>query len=287
MRREPTPTRTKRPRGLLMALCLVGATLIQACDEAAAAPPVLQVIASESEGTYTFDMPETVEEGPTRIDFVNNGEEPHHVQLFKLNEGVTIEEVAEGLRSGPEAVLDLGHFEGGTGLVAPHQESQVDAVVDLTAGTYVVVCFVPGPDGAPHLAHGMLRPLEVTEGTPSAAPPEATHQVDLLDYALVLPDELPGDALLEVTNKASMEPHEMIVAPLPEGVSVDDVLASIEAGEPRPSAAVGGMQAIMPGETQHLQLDLEPGEYVVWCEIPSPDGASHAQKGMIRSVTVQ
>jgi hypothetical protein len=50
---------------------------------------------------------------------------------------------------------------------------------------------------------------------------------------------------------------------------------------------VGGTQAIFPGSSQLLQLDLEPGEYVVVCEVPSPgDGQPHHAKGMVRRVTV-
>lgn len=273
-------------RALSAILSLVGLT-IQACAEASAGPPVLEVTASESDGSYSFDLPEVVEAGPTRIHFTNDGGEPHHVQLFKLNDGVSVDEVAASLEAGPEAVLELGHFDGGTGLVAPGAESRADAVVDLSPGMYVVICFVPGPDGSPHLAHGMLRHLEVTGTSRAADPPVATHRVELLDYALSLPEEIPSDALLEVSNTATMEPHEMIVAPLPDNVTVDEVLAAIEQGDTLPVVPLGGVQAIMPGRTQQLQLDLDPGRYVIWCEIPSPDGASHAEKGMIRAVTAR
>jgi hypothetical protein len=35
-------------------------------------------------------------------------------------------------------------------------------VLDLEAGTYEVVCFIPAAeDGQPHFAHGMHRTLEV------------------------------------------------------------------------------------------------------------------------------
>jgi hypothetical protein len=36
---------------------------------------------------------------------------------------------------------------GGTGLVAPGSESQANAVVELTRGTYVLLCLVPDPAG--------------------------------------------------------------------------------------------------------------------------------------------
>jgi hypothetical protein len=35
-------------------------------------------------------------------------------------------------------------------------------LVNLPAGKYTLLCFIPGPDGAPHAAHGMISPFEVT-----------------------------------------------------------------------------------------------------------------------------
>jgi len=116
--------------------------------------------------------------------------------------------------------------------------------------------------------------------------PEAAHSVELIDYGFDLSEELPGDAILQVTNNATMEPHEMIVARLDEGASDEQVVDAIERSDPVPAVPLGGVQAILPGRSQHLQLDLTPGNYVIWCQVPSPDGTAHAAKGMIRTVTV-
>jgi hypothetical protein len=34
--------------------------------------------------------------------------------------------------------------------------------LNLEAGTYVLACFIPSPDGVPHLAKGMLMPIQVS-----------------------------------------------------------------------------------------------------------------------------
>lgn len=104
-------------------------------------------------------------------------------------------------------------------------------------------------------------------------------------YAFDLPRAIDGDAVLRITN-AGTEPHEMTVLRLDDGATADDVSDALAAGAPPPGTAVGGMQALLPGATQQLQLDLEPGEYAVICHVPSPDGTPHHVRGMIRQVTV-
>ena len=78
----------------------------------------------------------------------------------------------------------------------------------------------------------------------------------------------------------------MEVARLDEGSTVDDVARALERGDQPPSTPIGGMQGLLPGASQRLQLDLDPGRYVVICEVPSPDGTPHHAKGMIEEVTI-
>jgi hypothetical protein len=253
--------------------------------------PTLEVVAGEAAtgaAAYSFDMPDEVHAGPTRISLANDGDEPHHAQLFRLADGATVADLRGALTSGgPPAALVHGRFEGGTGLVAPGGSSRADAIVDLAAGTYAFICFVEDAGGAPHLAHGMVEPFEVTGEAAGSSPPPADARGELIDYGFDLPDTLPGDATLAITNAAEAEPHEMIVGRLEGEATADDVAQALDRGEPPPMTPVGGLQAIFPGTTQLLQLDLEPGEYVVVCQVPSPaDGQSHHAKGMIRRLTV-
>jgi uncharacterized cupredoxin-like copper-binding protein len=235
---------------------------------------------------YEFDMPDQVPAGAARLSVTNEGDEEHHAQLFRLDDGATLEELSVALASGgPAAAAAFGAFAGGTGLVAPGSESRADAVVELTPGTYVLLCLVPDAAGAPHLAHGMLRQFEVAETDDPPALPNADADVELVDYAFDLPDTIDGDAALRITNAGS-EPHEMIVLRLDDGATADDVARALADGAPPPGTALGGMQALLPGATQQLQLDLEPGEYAVICHVPSADGTPHHVRGMIRQVTV-
>ena len=38
-------------------------------------------------------------------------------------------------------------------------------LLNLEPGTYTLVCFFPGPDGAPHAANGMIAQFEVVAAT--------------------------------------------------------------------------------------------------------------------------
>lgn len=184
----------------------------------------------------------------------------------------------------------MGTFTGGTGSVGPGGASEADAVVDLMAGNYVFMCFIANDQG-PHVAQGMIQPLTVTGSQAGSSPPTPDGEVELVDYGFDLPDDVSGSDALTITNGADVEVHEMNVLVPQEGVGTEEVLAffAAEGGPagPPPFSAVGGMQALMPGASQALQLGLDPGRYILVCLIPSPsDGVPHAAKGMIQEVTI-
>ena len=92
--------------------------------------------------------------------------ESHDAQLFSLYDDASVDDLAAALATGnPAAALQVGTFGGGPGLVSPGEESRADAIVDLTVGTYALLCFVEDANGEPHLANGMLHPFEVTSAT--------------------------------------------------------------------------------------------------------------------------
>ncbi len=58
---------------------------------------------------------------------------------------------------------------------------------------------------------------------------------------------------------------------------------------PPPFEEAGGIQAMMPGDSGWVRVDLSVGEYGLVCFIPSPvnQGTPHFALGMISSITVQ
>lgn len=112
---------------------------------------------------YAFGGPRTLPPGPTSIAFENRGEVPHEMILVRLKEGVTLEQVMEGVAAGtdPQAFT-----EGGAAIliVGPGETAESRVQVDLLPGrTYALVCnFQDEPDAEPHTALGMVASLEVT-----------------------------------------------------------------------------------------------------------------------------
>jgi len=248
-------------------------------------------MAEDGSMTHRFEPLTGVTAGPAQLNLVNEGMEPHHVQLLKLNEGVTMDDVGAALATGnPGALLQIGSFAGGTGVVDPGSESSADALVDLEEGTYVMLCFIAGPDGVPHLAKGMVEAFEVgpAEGETGELPePDVT--VNMVDFGYDA-DELPAAGVVEVVNASEAQAHEMTLLHLAEGKTGQDVAAYFEGGAqgPPPFSAIGGIQALMPGSSQLLAIeDADPGEYLMICEIPDPaDGVPHSRKGMAMPATV-
>ena len=207
--------------------------------------------------------------------------------------------VIEALPTEGEGAV-FGNFQvstaaGGPSVINPGLKTSV--VLDLAEGQYVLACFLPSPDGVPHLAKGMVSALEVTAAPEDAVDvPEQVASVTLKVFSFTgVPSKLKaGENTIRVVH-AGEEPHEMAVVKL-NGITVEQVgemlsgppPAGAPAGPP-PFEFVGGYQAIMPGDSGWAVLDLEAGEYGLICLIPSPANQfkPHFALGMLASITVE
>ncbi len=115
-------------------------TLLAGCgDEAGGAAddelPVMRVVAGSAgagETEYQFEVPEEVRAGPMRLALSNEGQEPRHTQVFRLDEGATMADLEAALARGEPA----RRWRSGRSLAArdwsrPVWSSHVDAVLDL------------------------------------------------------------------------------------------------------------------------------------------------------------
>lgn len=237
---------------------------------------------------YAFTTPEVLPAGTVRIRLTNDGQEVHHGQLLRLLTGITFEQFTSALETEGQSALRFTSLEGGPGAVDPHATS--DVTLDLKPGNYVLACFVPGPDGVPHLIKGMLKPLQVTtDVVPSGAAPEYSATLTMKDFSFDLPDTLPaGRATYRVVN-AGPQPHELGVLKLGPGKTDADVLAwdSAPSGPP-PFESVGGINGFSADGSGYMTLDFAPGEYLAVCHIPDPiSGVAHLHLGMISHFSVQ
>lgn len=248
-------------------------------------PNALTVAGTE----FGFEVTEGVlTPGTNNITFRNDGAQVHHLQLVQLLEGKTIEDVGPALAASvTEGFPAWMHFAGGVGQVAPGGAGTI--VADIQDGNYVFLCFVPDTDGAPHFAKGMIAAIS-TEGEASEAHlPDATITLNAVDYGFEAPASLKAgeDIVLELTNSGT-ELHEVNLVQLAPGATVQDFLAGLspDATEPPPGLPVGGIQGILPGESQRATLNLEAGNYALICYIPNAAGAPHFALGMATAIEV-
>jgi hypothetical protein len=251
-----------------------------------AALPEIEIDAAD----YSYTAPETVTAGWIRVTLTNSGAEPHHVQFLRLNDGVTVQQFEDALKQAEGPALAMTKQVGGVGAVHPGGSAQ--AVIDLPAGEYVILCLIPSPsDQTAHHAKGMIKSLTVSGEDNRAAEPAASLEIRLKDFMFTMPESLPaGKTVIKVVNDGP-EPHEFNILRLEEGKTVDDVMKFLngEAGGPPPFAPVGGMNGLDVGLSGYAELDLMPGNYVAICNIPSPkgNGAPHFMLGMVQGFTVK
>jgi uncharacterized cupredoxin-like copper-binding protein len=278
-----------------------GAMLLVACQQSAGVPvgaggkAAISVPANPAAAArlvtieasdYAFSTPEAIAGGLVTLRLVNGGHETHHAQLLRLKDGVTLDQLFGAFQSEGEAALRFITAEGGVGAIDPGGAAEV--TVNLTPGQYVLACFLPSPDGTPHLVKGMVKPLKVTAEESGAAAPVAHGTVTLKDFAFEVPVFHGGRGTYRIVNQGQ-QIHEFVVVRLAPGKTADDAARffSAPAGPP-PFQSVGGMNGLDPGRSGYATLDLTPGDYAAICLVPDPaSGTPHVHLGMVKAFTVR
>jgi hypothetical protein len=89
--------------------------------------------------------------------------------------------------------------------------------------------------------------------------------------------------LLHGANQGA-EPHEMVVLKLPEGMTIDQLLADESLFS---QVEFIGQSFFEPGQEGDMALvNLPAGTYTLVCFVTAPDGQPHAAKGMVSEFTV-
>ncbi len=250
------------------------------------APNVLTVTANE----FAFTAPDQVPAGMTTIRLVANGKELHHVQFVKLDSGKTVDDYVQAVGKAmkgeappPAWATDYG------GVNPPVPGGTAEITQQLEPGSYALVCFVPGPDGVPHIAKGMSRAITVTPSTaPTAPEPKSDIALNLADYTFnATPALAAGKHTIRIENTAQ-QTHEVILVRLAPGKRVEDLAKWIDHMQgPPPAEPLGGVPGIAPGRHVFMTVDLTPGEYGLLCEVPdAKDGKPHVAHGMMKQFTI-
>jgi hypothetical protein len=255
----------------------------------ATAAPVANVVTITAKD-YSFDAPSEIPAGLTTIRLVTEGKELHHASLIRLDDGKTFDDFKQAIaKQGPPPAWMVA--AGGPN--PPHPGGTTEETQMLEPGKYVIVCFVPSPDGMPHFAKGMMRPITVTPATARNASADVTPVPDitvkLVDYAFENSKPLTaGKHVIRIENDAAQD-HELVLLRLAPGKSAQEAAAWLEkqAGPP-PGEPLGGIAAIHPGGVGFITVDLAPGDYGLLCFVPdAKDGKPHVAHGMVKQFKVE
>lgn len=251
----------------------------------ATAATVQQVTVTATD--YGFQLPTTpIDAGLTTFTLVNQGTEVHHLSLMHLTDGKTVDDFMAAVQAEgppPSWVVPVG----GPNAAAPG--SSANATLILETGTYVIACFIPSPDGVPHLAKGMIMGMEVQPATgPVAALPPGDIQLGLLEYSFALSQTPTTGTHTFVVRNQGHETHEVVLVKLSPGMTPAQLGAWFEGGQkgPPPGVPVAGVTGLAPGQVQNFSADFTAGTYGLICFVPGPDGAPHFVHGMTATFTV-
>jgi hypothetical protein len=266
---------------MTLAIGVVGMSGCQRVASATALPK-----ATFTAHDLAFDGPESIPGGWVRLILKNDGPDYYHLQLVKLAEGKTVDDLAAALQESLVPPL-WATMVGGPNPVDPG--ASTSAVVNLTPGDYAVISTVPDRQGVPHVAQGMVRRLTVTHAENLAPEPVADVTMDLQDFSFVLHQPLvAGRQTVRVNNQGHHE-HEVWLARLGEGKSPMDLLMALApdaAPEDWVYNGMGGLAWIYPGSYGYFTADLEPGRYALICFVPTQTGEMHFMLGMIQEIVV-
>ena len=195
-------------------------------------------------------------------DVSNTGEELHEYALGRLDEGKTLDDVKEALESGgrirPSGLSTSAAFR------CSHPAKNWDSHASCEAGTYVFLCFIPSPQGVPHVELGMLKSFELS-GDSGATLPDPDAVIVANDAGYDIPELSAGEQTIELRNADDREREFFLVA-LEPGTEIEDLDRFFEEGEkgPPPAQFHGAMQTIPAGTSVFIDIDLEEGvEYTL------------------------
>lgn len=269
---------------LVLAACGGGADrpAEQPSTPAVVPPPVVTFIATD----FDFAGPDTIAPGFTTIRMVNKGPQEHHLILARLAEGKTLDTLMAFFQKTPNDVPPFATWRGAANVVLAGDST--GSTVDLAEGRYALLCFIPDPaDGAPHVVKGMTREL-IVAGTPTGATaPTASGELRLKDLGYTMPAWIAGTHTIHVINDGP-QIHEAQLYRLEPGKTAKDYLATAVPGyKGAPAGApAGGSGALGPGLDNYWTVTLAPGNYLLMCYVPGPDGTPHIMQGMVQEFTV-
>jgi len=234
-----------------------------------------------TDGT-THDLPTELEAGRYHVVFANQSNLDIDLGFLQLPEGVTFDE-AMAARESAEVV-----FNGGLYTNAGETKG---VVLDLIPGAWYANLFMFDP--ATNEDTDTQIAITVTGEMPEIEDPTGHVEIGLVDMDFVVPDSFEaGPQIWHITNQGQ-ELHHLALDRVPEGMTEDQLISYYYGPSATPGvAATPGELALSyediqpvffgiplsPGTFNLIELDLEPGTYVL---------SSGIMLGMVEVVTVE
>ena len=237
---------------------------------------------------YSYAMPKEITGGLVQFTMKNTGKELHIAALEKIKDGKTFADATKDLQSATPPADPASEELGGLASTSPGGATQVTFA--LEPGSYFFACFIPGADGQPHAAKGMVQPFEVKEDP--ADPPEtptSDGEVVAKDFSYTTSYKAKaGQQVITLKNEGT-QGHEITLLEFKGGKGPGDLAAYFAKPEGELPATFYGGPAIAVGKQAIWKTPaLVAGKsYFFMCLIPDPaDGVPHAAKGMVLPVQV-
>lgn len=91
-----------------------------------------------------------------------------------------------------------------------------------------------------------------------------------------------GKVTFDVTNKSKGTVHEMLVAPVADENTVLPFLDNENRADEEKSGDLGEVSELEPGKTGSLTVEMKPGLYILYCNVPG-----HYMAGMWTTLKVE
>jgi hypothetical protein len=242
--------------------------------QAAGATPVPQVLGINAAGNQFTLSTSTLRAGLDQITMHNTDPSRYEsAAVGELKNGVTQSQFLTALHSSnPASAYGLLTFDGGDNSTAAGQATTSLAV--LSPGQYVVVNFLPGPDGVPQVLEGMLAWFTVTGPAAPWRPPAVNGVFSVSDKGYIAPPVVSPHGIYQFINTAAANAHELGLVRLLPGKTLADFEAWVAAGQnpaTMPGTLSGGVTAISPGALTWAVTNLTSGTYVAadWVTDPA------------------
>ena len=264
---------------------------------AASAVPVGFSVSGGIDVPVKLEVPASIQSGQVALSTTNSTPGVVDLQIVSVTGGHSIDEVKAVVDDDTGAPIpDWIVGEGGVGSIPPAQSGQATVVLEGAPGTqfFAVGTLQTDQESSPG-SNSAAAALTMT-GDEGGSLPSADTTIKASEYEF----KIAGDDLQAGENSIRFENdgeqlHHVLMAPLADGSTLDDVRNFFSEDAPTPEAAppldfekLVGTAVISGGKAiSGISWELEPGTYAMVCFMTDKaGGAPHVMSGMIREVAV-